>query len=189
MATATVHISTDLHLTGSYEPTGDVLYLSAVGDQEDAALQETPEGHAVRLDASGRVTHITAVNARWLLERRRARRLARRRSPAEARSRWPRRLDRPEGRRVIALLARRRRDRSRLCLLRRSEAGAAGSVKKREREHAGVTLLHVAQRRSAWHRCPSSTRGAAWAPPRRASLGTREQQRERRQRAAGRSRT
>ncbi len=69
MATATVHISTDLHLTGSYEPTGDVLYLSAVGDQEDAALQETPEGHAVRLDASGQVTHITVVNARWLLDR------------------------------------------------------------------------------------------------------------------------
>lgn len=69
MATATVHISTDLHLTGSYEPTGDVLYLSAEGDQKHAPVQEMPEGHAVRLDASGEVTHITAVNARWLLDR------------------------------------------------------------------------------------------------------------------------
>jgi hypothetical protein len=34
-----------------------------------ADLQETPEGHAVRLDDQGRVTHLTAVNAKWLLDR------------------------------------------------------------------------------------------------------------------------
>ena len=31
--------------------------------------QETPEGHAVRIDAQGRITHLTAINAKWLLTR------------------------------------------------------------------------------------------------------------------------
>lgn len=70
MATATVHVSADdLQLTGSYESVGDVLYLSAPADDKHAAAQETPEGHAVRLDHAGRVTHLTAINARWLLDR------------------------------------------------------------------------------------------------------------------------
>ncbi len=69
MPIATVHIvADDLQLTGSYEPTGDVLYLSAPGDDKAAAAQETPEGHAIRLDREGRVTHMTAINARWLLD-------------------------------------------------------------------------------------------------------------------------
>ena len=66
----TVRVSAaDLQLNGSYEPTGDVLYLSAAGDDKRAPAQETPEGHAVRLDDEGRVTHVTAINARWLLDR------------------------------------------------------------------------------------------------------------------------
>jgi uncharacterized protein YuzE len=70
MAIATVHVSAaDLELTGSYDPTGDVLYLSASGDDKRAPAQETPEGHAVRLDAQGRITHLTAINAKWLLDR------------------------------------------------------------------------------------------------------------------------
>ena len=70
MGTATVHVSADdLLLTGSYEAVGDVLYLSAPGDDKCACSQETPEGHAVRLDHEGRVTHLTAINARWLLDR------------------------------------------------------------------------------------------------------------------------
>lgn len=70
MATATVHVSAvDLELSGSYEATGDVLYLSGAGDDKRSAAQETPEGHAVRLDGHGRVTHLTAINAKWLLER------------------------------------------------------------------------------------------------------------------------
>jgi hypothetical protein len=70
MATATLHISSDdLEFSGSYDATGDVLYLSAASDDKRAPAQETPEGHAVRLDAQGRVTHLTAVNAKWLLER------------------------------------------------------------------------------------------------------------------------
>lgn len=69
MPTATVHVAADdLQLTGSYEAIGDVLYLSASGDDKTAAAQETPEGHAVRLDRDGRVTHLTAINARWLLD-------------------------------------------------------------------------------------------------------------------------
>jgi hypothetical protein len=70
MATATVHVSAaDLEFTGSYDPTGDVLYLSAPGDDKAGAAQETPEGHAVRLDREGRITHLTAINAKWLLDR------------------------------------------------------------------------------------------------------------------------
>jgi hypothetical protein len=70
MATATVHIAAaDLELAGSYEQLGDVLYLSAPADDKCAPAQETPEGHAVRLDAEGQITHITAINARWLLDR------------------------------------------------------------------------------------------------------------------------
>lgn len=64
--TATIHIAADL--TGSNEVTGDVLFLSAPGDDKAGSAQETPEGHAVRLDQDGRVTHVTAINARWLLE-------------------------------------------------------------------------------------------------------------------------
>jgi hypothetical protein len=70
MSVATVHVSAaDLRLDGAYEPLGDVLYLSATGDDKQAPAQETPEGHAVRLDAEGRITHLTAINARWLLDR------------------------------------------------------------------------------------------------------------------------
>lgn len=70
MAVATVHISAaDLELDGTYEPTGDVLYLSAAEDDKHAPAQETPEGHAVRLDEQGRITHLTAINAKWLLDR------------------------------------------------------------------------------------------------------------------------
>lgn len=70
MANATVHIAAaDLLLSGSYEPVGDVLYLSTKGDDKNGAAQETPEGHAVRLDEAGRITHLTAVNAKWLVDR------------------------------------------------------------------------------------------------------------------------
>jgi hypothetical protein len=70
MTPAIVHItSDDVALTGSYERTGDVLYLSTPDDDRWGPAQETPEGHAVRLDADGRITHITAISARWILER------------------------------------------------------------------------------------------------------------------------
>jgi hypothetical protein len=70
MASATVHVSTaDLKLDGSYEAVGDVLYLSAPGDDKRAPSQETPEGHAVRLNHQGQITHLTAINAKWLLDR------------------------------------------------------------------------------------------------------------------------
>ncbi|MGK2938941.1 MAG: hypothetical protein ACSLFR_14230 [Solirubrobacteraceae bacterium] len=70
MPSATVHISaSDLELSGSYERVGDVLYLSIPGDDKSAPAQETPEGHAVRLAADGQITHLTAINAKWLLDR------------------------------------------------------------------------------------------------------------------------
>ena len=41
MATATLHISSDdLEFNGSYDATGDVLYLSAASDDKRAAAQE-----------------------------------------------------------------------------------------------------------------------------------------------------
>ncbi len=70
VTSTTGHVSAaDLQLTGSYEPVGDVRYLSATADDEDTPAQETPEGHAVGLDDDGRVTHITTINAKWLLDR------------------------------------------------------------------------------------------------------------------------
>lgn len=70
MPLATVHVTaSDVELAGSYDPVGDVLYLSAPGDDKEAPAEETPEGHAVRLDAAGCITHLTAVNAKWLLDR------------------------------------------------------------------------------------------------------------------------
>jgi len=70
MPTATVHVAaSDLELTGYSEPTGDVLYLSTAVDDKRGGAQQTPEGHAVRLDSDGRVTHTIAINARWRLDR------------------------------------------------------------------------------------------------------------------------
>jgi hypothetical protein len=70
MSVTTLHVSAeDLTLSGSYESIGDVLYLSASSDDKHGPAQETPEGHAVRLDGDGRITHLTAINAKWLLER------------------------------------------------------------------------------------------------------------------------
>lgn len=70
MTVATVHVhAADLQLDGTYEPIGDVLYLSSADDDKHAPAQQTPEGHAVRLDDQGRITHLTAINAKWLLDR------------------------------------------------------------------------------------------------------------------------
>lgn len=61
--------SPDLEFSGAYEPTGDVLYLSTPADDKSRPAHQTPEGHAVRFAPDGQITHITAINARWLLER------------------------------------------------------------------------------------------------------------------------
>lgn len=52
-----------------YDADADVLYLSEGPHQEAASTFATPEGHAVRLDASGEVIGLTIVNAKWLLDR------------------------------------------------------------------------------------------------------------------------
>lgn len=51
-----------------YDGDADVLYLAA--DEPDLAVEfdETPEGHAVRFDADGRIIGITIVNARKLID-------------------------------------------------------------------------------------------------------------------------
>lgn len=45
---------------------GDVLYLHVGEPQPGADPEETPEGHAVRFGADGRVIGVTIVNAKWL---------------------------------------------------------------------------------------------------------------------------
>jgi YD repeat-containing protein len=51
-----------------YDGGADVLYLH-VGDPAAAVeFDESPEGHALRYDARGRLVGVTIVNARWLLE-------------------------------------------------------------------------------------------------------------------------
>ena len=52
----------------AYDGDADVLYLHA-GDPAGAVeFSESPEGHALRYDATGHLVGITIVNARWLLE-------------------------------------------------------------------------------------------------------------------------
>lgn len=52
-----------------YDRDADVLYLH-VGDPPSAVdFDGTPEGHATRFDADGRLVGLTIVNARWLLDR------------------------------------------------------------------------------------------------------------------------
>jgi len=52
----------------TYDAEGDVLYLH-VGDPSTAVdFDETPEGHAIRFDASGRIVGLTLVRPRHLLE-------------------------------------------------------------------------------------------------------------------------
>lgn len=47
-----------------------MLYLRDDADAGDAGTTYgTPEGHAVRIDAHGRIVGLTIVNARWLVER------------------------------------------------------------------------------------------------------------------------
>ena len=52
-----------------YDAEADVLYLAAGDPSTAVEFDETPEGHAVRLDASGALVGITIVNAQKLLER------------------------------------------------------------------------------------------------------------------------
>jgi uncharacterized protein YuzE len=53
----------------SYDEDGDVLYLH-VGERQAAAdSEETPEGHVLRFDATGRIIGLTIINAKWLLDR------------------------------------------------------------------------------------------------------------------------
>jgi uncharacterized protein YuzE len=51
----------------TYDDRGDVLYLHVGEPQAAAEADETPEGHAVRYAADGRVIGVTIVNAKWLL--------------------------------------------------------------------------------------------------------------------------
>ena len=51
-----------------YDRAGDVLYLH-VGDPGTAVeFDASPEGHALRYAAAGRLVGVTIVNTKWLLE-------------------------------------------------------------------------------------------------------------------------
>jgi YD repeat-containing protein len=51
-----------------YDRAGDVLYLHVSGPATAVDFDASPEGHALRYDAGGRLVGVTLVNARWLLE-------------------------------------------------------------------------------------------------------------------------
>jgi uncharacterized protein YuzE len=51
-----------------YDPEGDVLYMSKGRPAPAAKTIASPEGHAIRLDASHEIIGITLVGARWLAE-------------------------------------------------------------------------------------------------------------------------
>jgi uncharacterized protein YuzE len=53
----------------NYDARGDVLYLRTGDPAQATETHATPEGHAVRVDATGQVIGITIVNAKWLAER------------------------------------------------------------------------------------------------------------------------
>lgn len=53
-----------------YDERGDVLYLTAAGREGSPKRAcATPEGHGIEYDRAGKVTALTLVNARWLLDR------------------------------------------------------------------------------------------------------------------------
>jgi uncharacterized protein YuzE len=53
----------------SYDARGDVLYLSIGPPRAAADSEVSPEGHAIRFDAQGRVIGVTLVSPRLLTER------------------------------------------------------------------------------------------------------------------------
>ena len=52
-----------------YDERADVLYLSIGKPRPPAREEVTPDGHLVRYDEEGRLSGITLVNAKWLIER------------------------------------------------------------------------------------------------------------------------
>ena len=52
-----------------YDEKADVLYLRVPDSEPEAMTEATAEGHAISRDDQGRITGITIVNAKWLLER------------------------------------------------------------------------------------------------------------------------
>jgi uncharacterized protein YuzE len=63
-----IKIGTTTFDTMSFDSEADVLYLH-VGDPASATdFDESPEGHALRFDAGGRLVGLTMVGARRLLE-------------------------------------------------------------------------------------------------------------------------
>ncbi len=54
-----------------YDREADVLYLSAGDPAKAVDFDESPDGHALRFDADGRLVGITIVGARRLVDERR----------------------------------------------------------------------------------------------------------------------
>ena len=51
-----------------YDAGGDVLYLHQGDPRQAVDFDESPEGHALRYDAAGKLVGVTIVRPRWLLE-------------------------------------------------------------------------------------------------------------------------
>lgn len=68
MAAVNIQIGPVVFDHADYDAEGDVLYLH-VGEPQDAAGEETPEGHVLRFEPeSDRIVGLTVLNAKWLLE-------------------------------------------------------------------------------------------------------------------------
>lgn len=51
-----------------YDVDADVLYLDIGAPARAVEFEESPEGHALRLDGERRLVGVTIVNVRWLLD-------------------------------------------------------------------------------------------------------------------------
>jgi len=51
-----------------YDRDGDVLYLHRADPKDAVDFDASPEGHALRFNAAGKLIGVTILNARWLLE-------------------------------------------------------------------------------------------------------------------------
>jgi len=51
-----------------YDRDGDVLYLHRADPNDAVDFDASPEGHALRFNAAGKLIGVTILNARWLLE-------------------------------------------------------------------------------------------------------------------------
>jgi uncharacterized protein YuzE len=63
-----VHVGSRTFDRVHYDADGDVLYLHRADPADAVEFDSSPEGHALRFNASGELIGVTIVRPRWLLE-------------------------------------------------------------------------------------------------------------------------